>query len=124
IIDFQGEVAALVRVTEAAGGYVKRLVVGPLVAVSAAAAEAVLRAAMQPLYNDKTDYAWNPDVQSIQRRTIHFRIPKANKQMAAILRKFAGEGKCEAGRIEFQNFSTGSSEKIDDSTIFAAEVTY
>ncbi|GMS96215.1 hypothetical protein PENTCL1PPCAC_18390 [Pristionchus entomophagus] len=122
--DEKGVVSAVVRVVEAAGGYVKRIVVGPLVADSTVAAEAVLHAALQPMQNDKTDYPWNPDVQSLHRRTLHFRIPKGNKEMMTILRKFAGEGSMEVSRIEYQTFSMDGSNSFDAATIFAAQMAY
>ncbi|KAF8372506.1 hypothetical protein PRIPAC_78935 [Pristionchus pacificus] len=122
--DEKGDVKSFVRVVEAAGGYVKRIVVGPLVADSVAAAEAVLHAALLPMLNLTTDYVWNPDVHSLQRRTLHFRVPKDNNDVMGILRKLAGEGSIEVGRVEYQTFSTDKSIKFDAEKTFATEINY
>ncbi|GMR48637.1 hypothetical protein PMAYCL1PPCAC_18832, partial [Pristionchus mayeri] len=121
--DEKGNVKGVVRVTEAAGGYVKRLVVGPLIGDSTEYAEAALHAALKPIQNETTDYPWNPDVHSLKRRTLHFRVPKENKEIMNILRKFAGEGKVEVRRTEYQMFSMGSSV-FDAGKTFAAEISH
>uniref|UniRef100_A0A0M3IQA3 Acetyltransf_18 domain-containing protein n=1 Tax=Ascaris lumbricoides TaxID=6252 RepID=A0A0M3IQA3_ASCLU len=99
--DNQERVIGFGNARELAGGFVKRLLVGPLYANNEKIAAAILFALLIKYYNPENDHEWDPDVFAIYRRNVHFIIPEGKTGMLEILQKLKGS----TGTISRQRLS-------------------
>uniref|UniRef100_A0A914XD17 N-acetyltransferase domain-containing protein n=2 Tax=Plectus sambesii TaxID=2011161 RepID=A0A914XD17_9BILA len=96
----RGEVCGFGMVREAAGGWTKRLVVGPLYAQDERVAMALLYELLMNYYDPEERPDWNPNLQAIESREVHFFCPTSNNGSTnQRLLRLAGELKGEEGDV-------------------------
>uniref|UniRef100_A0A1I7XRL4 ZP domain-containing protein n=1 Tax=Heterorhabditis bacteriophora TaxID=37862 RepID=A0A1I7XRL4_HETBA len=79
------------NVREMAGGFVRRLLVGPLFAKSKDIAQSLLKAVLKKYYNPSEDFDFDPDCFAIYRRNVHFLVPEDNPKIIDILELLRGK---------------------------------
>ncbi|MFH4981155.1 hypothetical protein AB6A40_007864 [Gnathostoma spinigerum] len=105
---------------EVAGGYVKRLLVGPFYADNQRVASSLLFNILKKYYNPEEDYEWDPDINALYRRNVHFFIPEVNVSALELLQIFCGEsGKLNKQRLHYEICCSETLPKMEMNKVFA-----
>ncbi|KHN89064.1 hypothetical protein Tcan_17989 [Toxocara canis] len=118
--DHSGTITGFGNVRELGGGFVKRILVGPLYADNEKVASAILFALLVKFYNPENDHEWDPDVFAIYRRSVHLIIPEGKNEMLEVMRKLKGDtGTTTKQRLCYKTQCSGSVPEVSFTKIFA-----
>ncbi|VDK54575.1 unnamed protein product [Anisakis simplex] len=101
--DGQGKITGFGNLRELSGGFVRRLLVGPLYADNAKIAAAILFHLLAKFYHPENDSDWDPDVFAVYRRSVHFIMPECKTDMLGIMQKLSGDkGSIRKQRLRYK----------------------